>query len=165
MLERENRKEVTHHFASDVRKSREKWQHPSKCCRVIRKERSLTHRGGAWVNEHTSKRRPTPLCSRWDTVSAAASLFASNLTTFQVKRHRSVSGLVWHRKQIAFSQSPHVQASKFGNFFPLWETPPGVLAQGQEWHVTPLYGNQMWRIFFFSLETPQGILSWGGSGL
>lgn len=41
--------------------SREKWQQHSHCGRVIRKESRLTHRGGAVVNKHTSKCRPTPL--------------------------------------------------------------------------------------------------------
>lgn len=41
--------------------SREKWQQQSHCGRVIRKESRLTHRGGAVLNKHTSKCRPTPL--------------------------------------------------------------------------------------------------------
>lgn len=40
--------------------SSEKWQQQSKCCRVIRKASRLTHRGGAWANEHTSEKRSHP---------------------------------------------------------------------------------------------------------
>lgn len=44
------------------------------------------------------KEGPPPLSSRW-TVSAATSLFASTFTTFHGKRRRSVSGLVWQKKE------------------------------------------------------------------
>lgn len=38
---------------------------------------------------------------------------------------------------------PSCSTVKVWELFSLMETPPGVLALGQEWHVTPLYGNQM----------------------
>lgn len=173
-FEREDGKRVTHHFCFKCEAAREKWQQQAICCWVLRKERRLTHRGGAWVNEHTSKRRPTPSGFQVGQFQPQLHCFASNSTTFRGERLQID---VWfglakarkERKELRFIlQPPHVKVSKF---VLSWKLPQVFWKQGQVWHVAPLYGNQMWRVprppFFFLhlMETPQGVLSWGGSGL
>lgn len=85
------RSELLTIFARDVRKDQEtveKWQLQSDRWRVIsRKESRLTHRGGAWLNEHTSKRPPTHRLPRCCKPHCLHSI------TFDAKIYTYVSGL------------------------------------------------------------------------
>lgn len=115
----------------------------------IKKERWLTHGGGALVNEHTSKGRPAP-------------------SGFQVGRFQPHDLRLTQRYFVAkgadqcqvvfclFAFSGKGKSSvcfvckcQSLEMWSLMETSSGVLKLGQVWHVTPLYGNQTQRMLFF----------------